>query len=605
MDKIAASVSPPAMLIKKGTSAHDTKIDKKLIDELIDTLTQYKNTRNPTLLNFNEPLNVLLFFDEKIPMPALCLLCTLRPSVVTFVTHIIHEETSRYDDTKKFFENEKAYCTFVKEVLSSISVKKQHILEFSELEISNKKKDFKNICNVAFVGIIKGKKSYTKKIEVANEGLNILEKNINCSMENLPLRIWYLDEEEEDDSHDSHYLHIVNLDNHRDKHLEQIQAKLKKMIFENSVHNLPLSWFLLYLKIQKFCNDVQKPFMEYYRVLELWNTESINSETELKRALKFFHHIGALFYFSSVEGISDLVFTDLCCLFDELNCFYSCKDATCGCDKAAKLVLKFEGILKSRMVEEINSPESKTMQLQHFLNLLKHLKFIAPLRQNDYFFPSFLNSYDDKSILPNYKPSSCPPLLITFSSGSLYRNIFCYLAAHIIEKIENEPEKGWSKPKYDKSESQYTFKDLIVFCVGAHHRVCITDKTFFLEIKVYSQFGDNCPHYTVFKFIKESLEEITEKKLKLPDHYKYGFPCCRCASEREQHEHLMIINNLDNFNEAYCSRKDILQELTEEHSAWFTEVCKKIAIILTKGVILHDVAHLNQCRYVYVWCSSI
>ena len=576
MDKIAASISPDAVHIKKGTSRDDTKINEKLIDELIDKLTQYKSTHKPE--HFNEPLDVLLFFDENIPMPALCLLCTLRPSLVTFVTHIIHDKTCRCDDTKNFFENEKAYCTFVKEVLSSKSVKKQDIVEFSDLEICDKKKNFKKICEVAFVGIIKessSKKSYAKKIEAANKGLNILEKNINCSIENLPLRIWYLDEEEEEEEDDSHYMHIVNLANHSDKHFGQIQAKLKNMIFENSVHNLPLSWFLLYLKIQKLCADSRKPFMEYSEVLKLWNTECVHSETDLEYALRFFHHIGALFYFSSVEGISDFVFTDLCCLFDELNYFYNCKDATRGRDKAAKLVLKFEGILKSRMVEEINSPESKTIQLQHFLNLLEHLKFIAPLRRNDYFFPSMLTSCDNKNILPDYKPSSYPPLLITFSSGSLYRNIFCYLAAHIIEKIENDPEIGWSKPKYDKNKSQYTFKDLIVFCVGAHHCVCITDKTFFLEIKVYSQSGDNCPHYTVFKFIKESLEEIIETKLKLPDHYKYGFLCCRCASEQEQHEHLMIINNLDNFNEAYCSRKDIPQELTEEHSVWFTEVCKK------------------------------
>ena len=162
--------------------------------------------------------------------------------------------------------------------------------------------------------------------------------------------------------------------------------------------------------------------------------------------------------------------------------------------------------------------------------------------------------------------------------GSLYRSVFCFLAAHV-KKTKELPE-GWSKPQYDEDEGhQYTFKDLVTLCAGAHHYVCIIDKTFFLEIQIYSQSVDSLPgclHHTVYKFIKQSLEDVC-KHLQLPDDYRFGFSCGRCNNESKLHEHLMIIKNyhdekLCDRDQAYCIKTDKPHLLTDRHKVWFPEV---------------------------------
>ena len=557
-----ASTSPHILCIKKGTSPKDTKVDTKKLDELIDKLTQYKeipHQRNP--LNHQEAWDLLLLLDKNVPTTAVCL---LQPLVVTFVTYRVLGENFRLKNTSSFFEFEKEYSTLVKELMAS-NPKKQSSLE---LELTDEEVDCKNI---VFVGIYKGKglqESNAKEIRIVNECLSILKKNINCCFENLPVLLI--------DKDDKQYLHLVNLANHEDEDFGQIQSKLKGFITDNSSHKLPLSWVLLYLMIQKLSIENKKSVFKFSEVMNLFPTELESSE--LKDALKFFHHVGALFYFDTVEDIGNNVYTNLGWLFSKLNNLDSLYNyltenlTTTRYDRDAKKVWKREGKLIFRLLKKIKDNDSEKRAL---INLLEHLKLIAPLGKNEYFFPSVLDSYDSDNrteVFKHYGKLQCSPLLITFSSGLLYRNVFCFLAAHIMKNTD------WSKPKYvEDEEHQYTFKDLIMFYVDKYHYVCIIDKIFFLEIQIYCESGDNCssyPHHKVYKVISQSLEYVCKENLKLPESYKllYGFSCY-CNNECRQNVHLMIIKNLEDNTQAYCSKKDKPQSLTEDHTVWFSEVC--------------------------------
>ena len=565
MDKATKSSSPCTVFLKKGTSLNDTKVNMQQIDEWIDKLTQCRKSQQLEPLG---TLDMVLLFDKNVPVPALFL---LQPSVVTFITYKMRGENFVLRDINYFFEFEKQYSTFVKELFSSKSVKKQNVSKFSKLKVPKENASCTK-SYIAFVGVVKGtcsNESHAKEVEIVNQSLSILNRNINCSIDEFPLSFWYLEDE--------NYLHLVNTANHEDKNFSLINSKLEKIIAKNSIYKLPLTWILLYFRIQKICIKNKKSYLKCEEVSNLWNMDCISSNKkcigisdELKQALEFFHHVGALFYF---EGVSNFVFTDLCWLFAGLDHFYKLKESTYRCDHGAKKVLKHEGKLLFRMVEEIElrSGESENINLQHFMKLLEHLEYIAPLGQNDYFFPSYLESYNDRSrVFDPYGELHFEPLLITFSSGCLYRNIFCFLAAHIMQNLP----KGWSKPKYDDDEQhQYTFKDLITFCVGMHHYVCIIDKTFFLEIQIYGP-KDSHPaylHSVVFECIKQSLEDVCEK-LHLPDTCKYGFSCCKCKSEYKQHTHLMVIKPDEDKNCAYCSRTDKPQPLTDSHTVWISEV---------------------------------
>ena len=571
------SASPHRVVIKKGTAPKDiTKVNEDKLDKWIDKLIQYRNNpQQPEPLNPNETWDVLLLFDKNVPIPALSL---LQPSIVTFVTYKMRGEHFRLKEPSNFFEFEKEYSTFVKELLSSCSITKPSTLEFPKEVFSDEEVDNK-IYNIAFVGIFKGSSSEqlnSTEVEVVNESLSILKKNINCCIEEFPLLFWPVKKHKnhEDKKGKQFWLHLVNLANHEDGDFCQIKNDLEKVISKNSPYHLPLSWILLYIKMQKRCIKNKVSFLKYSEVVELWTTECMKPEVaELKRALNFFQQAGALFYFDSVKDVSDKVFTDLCWLFSKLDCFYKYRNVRC--DDIAKMVLEREGKLLSRVVSLSKYNEQEKFGLKHLVNVLEHLKFIAPLEPKDYFFPSFLASYQDKSkVLDQYGYPQFPPLLITFSSGSLYRSVFCFLAAHIINNLP----KGWSKPKYDEDEGhQYTFKDLVTFCASAHHYVCIIDKTFFLEIQIYSQSVDSLPgclHHTVYKFIKQSLEDVC-KHLQLPDNHLYGFTCVKCNKQSRLHEHLMIIKNHNDekiCDQAYCIKTDTPHLLTDDHKVWFFEV---------------------------------
>lgn len=559
MDKTVPSTLPEnsrTIFIKRNTLPKDTKwieINLKELDDLIDKLKIHKQSpKESGLPNSDETWDMLLLFDTSVPPQALCL---LQRSLVTFVTYKMLGKDFEENNPEKIVSQE--YSRFVKEFLSSICIG--------------------NNSYTAFVGIHNGTSSgelYAEEAKVVNENLYTLNEHMYCTDTEFPLSIWYVE-----DNNQNQYLHLVNLTNHKDEHFEEVKDKLESKVDNNSTHQVPLSWMLLKFRIQKLCSENKTHFMEYGVVLEkVWNTECHSSdETELNCALKFFHNLGVLFYYPTVEGINNFIFTDCHWIFESLEYLYNPDDSTHRCDLSAKLALKYEGILKSSMIEEIKFDHLGKVKFQHFINLLKHLKFIAPVNQN-YFIPSILDSYEDhKEVFERYGTIQFNPLLITFSSGSLHRNVFCFLAAHILNNLPS----GWSKLKYHKSKKdQHTFKDLITFCVNFNNYVCyvyILDKTFFLEIQIYSKSKGNCPadlHHTVHTIVTNSLKSVCDC-LQLPyNDCKLGFLCRSCESELEQHLMVITTKTVNSSITVCCSKTGHFEVLEEKcYTIWFYEVC--------------------------------
>ena len=91
--------------------------------------------------------------------------------------------------------------------------------------------------------------------------------------------------------------------------------------------------------------------------------------------------------------------------------------------------MKYEVELMSSMIKEIKSEHLGKVKLKDFVKLLEHLRFIAPVNQ---FIPSILDSHEGYNVLGHYGEQKFNSLLITFSSGSLHRSVFCYLAADTV-----------------------------------------------------------------------------------------------------------------------------------------------------------------------------
>ena len=574
MDKTVPSASPPSgnfhtTFIKKSanhTSPEEIKwkeIDLEELNKLIDELSSKKLG---LLHSPDETWDVLFLLDTSVPTPALCL---LQNSVVTFVTYKMRGENFELNDPYKFIKDEKRYSKFIKEFLSSICFGKKAAKksEFPELMVNTTSRKF----YTAFVGILDGSSpedSYAKEAKVVNESLCIINEHINCTINNFPFSVWC--------TKDSKYLHLVNVTNHKEKHFENVKSNLENTVAKNSTYKVPLSWMLLIFKIQKFCIVDKSAFIEYTDVYEkLWRNEYSNSdENELKLALKFFHSVGAIFYFHSIKGINNFVITDFHWIFDNFKYLQCTKDSAYQRDCKAKLALENEGELMSNMIEEIEVKHLGKVTLKDFLKLLEHLRFIAPVNQGNYFIPSSLDSHEGYNVFDDYGEQKSEPLLITFSSGSLHRSVFCYLAAHISDKSP----PNWSKLIYDDIiKHRHTFKDLVTFCVNMNnyiYHVCILDKIFFLEIRIYSKSERQCPtnlHYTTFDFIKKSLKTVCVNLQLHGDDYKHGFLCCKCKSE-----HLMVIKDINSNSKetlVYCSKTKEFVALKEDHTVWFYKVC--------------------------------
>ena len=105
--------------------------------------------------------------------------------------------------------------------------------------------------------------------------------------------------------------------------------------------------------------------------------------------------------------------------------------------------------------------------------------------------------------------------------------------------------------------------------------MCILDKVFFLEIRIYSRSEGNCPinlHCNIYKSIEDSLEVVCTDLQLTQDDYKllFGFSCHKCECKLKQH--LMVIQPSQK-NTACCSKTGerlVLEE--EDYTAWFYEV---------------------------------
>ena len=314
----------------------------------------------------------------------------------------------------------------------------------------------------------------------------------------------------------------------------------------------------------KLCFEKERSYAFFNDVFALWKTRCNNyNENELKLALHFFHNLGVLFYFDTVEGLKDYVFIDCIWVFKKLKYLLSDFEDSKH-DYDAKEVLRHEGLLQSKLIKQIKFEGPGNMKLHTFVNLLRYLKYIAPLNQGDYFMPSKLEFYKGNldSIFKQYGSLQFKPLLVTFSSGSLHRSVFCYLAAYMMQTNK------WGELKFMKQ--QHTFQDLIIFSIGIEQYVCIRDKIFFLEINLLSNSKSTINwHNSMFKFIQHALRIVCQDLQLSASDCKYGFLCHDCDDGAGSH--MMVVEEYKD-SCAYCCKINKTKRLSTSYTVWF-EVC--------------------------------
>ena len=112
---------------------------------------------------------------------------------------------------------------------------------------------------------------------------------------------------------------------------------------------------------------------------------------EIKEVLKFYHLYGMLLYFSEVDGMKEFVITNPQWLFINLTKIIMCKFENNANDLygAHHIKMMHNGICHIELLRRLKL-DLQGIELESFVQLLVHLKIIAPMMDNGYFVPTIL-----------------------------------------------------------------------------------------------------------------------------------------------------------------------------------------------------------------------
>ena len=371
--------------------------------------------------------------------------------------------------------------------------------------------------------------------------------------------------------------------------IEEIRDNIQKQVQRRDYYEVPITWFIFLLKVQKLCNMRKVSYVSYQEAVDVWMDKDVSEATrsdqdlhkeqhervsrencDVHSILLFFHFMGMLFYYHQVKGIRDFVFVDRQWLFEKLTELVEIK-FTKGYNKKginAEDVEKFT--LKGRL--SINIIKNLQINLQgiqplYFINLLDHLNIVAPIDSegNEYFMPSVLPSF-----LPTksthkfsdldkfYGTIQHVPLLVGFKNGPMPHGLYCHL---IVELFRILPT-GWNAPLLSTPEMQHVYNNLITFPTTSGHAISLLYKIGYLEVQVRS--GESQPtiiHYDVQRKIYAALQKASDNLKLNSEQLCYGFYCkCRESHFAKMKEFTLLTKFI------FCNYDYV--KLTEEHRVW-------------------------------------
>ena len=339
--------------------------------------------------------------------------------------------------------------------------------------------------------------------------------------------------------------------------IEDIRDNIQKQVQRQDYYEVPITWFIFLLNIQKLCAVKHVSYISYQEAADIWMDENVNEtmnsdqdlhedqhvnvtreNSEVHNVLLYFHFMGMLFYFHKVKGMCDFVFVDRQWLFEKLTELVEINFTKCyrSKDISAEDIERFtmEGRLSINIIKNLKINLQGIYPL-YFINLLNHLNIVAPIdmQQKEYLMPCVLPSF---SPIRFYNPLDDiygiiqhTPLLVGFKNGPIPHGFFCHL---VVELFKNLPA-GWSLPLLSTEEIQHVYNNLITFPTASGHAVSLFYKTGYLEIQV--RHKENHPtiiHCNIQHTLDRALRTVTDHLHLNKEQLCYGF---YCGCEKVQH----------------------------------------------------------------------
>ena len=383
-----------------------------------------------------------------------------------------------------------------------------------------------------------------------------------------------------------------------DKSASKIRKNIYRLLQEQAVYEVPYVWLLLELEIRKVCEDRGSSFITYTEVLELCKEKKLmnNNEDFIRNGLKFHHLFGVLLYFDEVEGMRNLIITDQKWLFNKLteivlHSYYS------GLTSKDFYDFEHKGIFNKTLLDKMDlATEFKKSGIDvetfdvkiSFLNLLQHLKIIAPIENSTkYFMPCLLQNCNfvegQQKVLQSYGTNcvviddncSLPiePLVIQLTLcssfdqiGSFPRGVFCCLVVQLQQDHQNW-KLQWSL------NTVKVFSNLVTFFMeyeNCGHYITLIDRLFFLEVQVTHDCKivyRSTIHHHILCNVRDALHRVG-KSLNFGEfNLSFGFLCHECKRPEVHIAKLCKMNETYLF--CYCNQPT---KVTLSHKIWFNDV---------------------------------
>ena len=278
--------------------------------------------------------------------------------------------------------------------------------------------------------------------------------------------------------------------------IKTIREHSNEILKKKAQYEIPFSWFILELELRNN-EKVCIPLAEVKNICDRIMPSHRRMEMEqIIEVLKFYHMYGMVLYFHKVKGMKNFVITSPQWLFINLTKIIMCKFKSNSKDLFNSNIIEQinKGICSIELLRRLDL-DLQGIELESFVNLLVHLKVIAPMNsmKTDYFIPTILPPCNERSIFTekecgNPAAYSCDgecihpeaePLLIEFTFGTIPRGLFGFL---IVQLLQDNPDTYEVYGINDHTLRRCS--DLICFFIKPCRYVSLRDKVSHLELQV-------------------------------------------------------------------------------------------------------------------------
>ena len=344
-----------------------------------------------------------------------------------------------------------------------------------------------------------------------------------------------------------------------------IRTRIQELVENSNIYEVPITWFILLLEMQRICTEKNISFLSYMEAVEICKVGNLSQdEKEVQSALLFFHHMGIILYYHEVPGMCQYVIIKHQWLFEKLTSLVNLTFERKGYDFNAITKFENEGLLSRSLIEQINLDAG--VNTECFVTLLQHLKIVAKIDEQKYFMPCVLHSFksETSNILNQHGDIQYTELLVHFINNPLPRGFFCCLAVEICQNLP----KNWLLPLDSTKEKQHTYNNLITFHTSdTGHSISLIDKIGHLEIQIRHKENSPPIHYDVRCFLSKSFDQVCSHLQLDNEQLCYGF-LCNCGETMASKSHVA------SFSKALNPVPHLIQcsygsmDLTPSHLIW-------------------------------------